>query len=233
MSELDDRPPLPTDWTRDDVRNLKRAASKHDCEALVTLGDFYRDGLRHPGGVVLVRRDRRAARRCFERAAELGDAQGMGVLADHLSGLGARASDVARAERLYRRSFRNGYSTAAYNLASTYRNRGRYRQAVRWYQRAHDAGDPSALLQLALAQLYGVGTRRDPRAARAKLRRVARTRTRYWPAAVGENVRAMLVVAQALLDGWLLPSDYKHGQRWLLRAAAWDSATAKAMLHER
>ena len=231
MSELEDRPPLPTDWSADDVRALKRAAKKDDCEALRTLGGFYDEGLYHPGGVVLVRRDRRAARRCFERAVELGDPQGMGVLADLLSSSG-RASTVRRAEALYRRAFRDGYTTAGYNLATMYRNLGRHREAVRWYQRAHDAGDPSALLQVALAELYGVGIRHNPTAALAKLRRMASTRTKYWPASCGENVEAMLTIARTYLDGWLVPVAYNEGQRWLRRAAAWNSLTAKAMLQE-
>jgi TPR repeat protein len=43
----------------------------------------------------------------------------------------------------------------------------------------------------------------------------------------------MLVIAQALMDGWLVPRDYEEGHRWLRRAAEWDSLTAKAMLEER
>jgi TPR repeat protein len=143
------------------------------------------------------------------------------------------AADIKRAEALYRESFRKGNSIAAYNLAATYQRLQRHRGAFGWYQRAHDAGDPSAPLQLALAELYGVGTKRNGNAAMAKLRRMASSRTKYWPASCGENVEAMLVIAQALMDGWLVPRDYEEGHRWLRRAAEWDSLTAKAMLEER
>src|SRR4051812_47078227 len=108
--------------------------------------------------------------------------------------------------------------------------RRRHRDAVRWYRRAHAAGDPSALLQLGCAELYGLGTRRDPVAAMKKLRTAAASRTKYWPSSTGENVEAMIVIAQTLLDGWLLPRNYNEGIRWLRRAAKWDSAIAKAML---
>lgn len=235
MNAFKDRPPLPSDWTPGHIRNLREAARKDDANALVTLGEFYSDGLRHPDGTVLVRRNLREATRCFERATHLGDAAGMCSLAGHLTHAGARAraSDIVRAEALYRASFRKGYSTAAYNLACTYQNLGRHRDAVRWYQRAHDAGDPSALFQLALAELYGLGTKRKPKIALAKLRRVASLRTKYWPASTGENVRAMIVIAQAFMEGWLVTRDYNEGQRWLRRAADWNSLTAKAMLEER
>lgn len=233
MNEFEDRPPLPSDWKPENVRALQKLARADDACSLVILGGFYEEGLRHPDGTVLVRRDLRAALRCFERAVALGDAMGMDSLATFLARDGARRSDLARAERLYRRSFRGGYTTAAYNLAVTYKRLGRYREAFRWFERAHDAGDPSALLQLGLAELYGVGTKRDPAGALSKLRRMARSRIKYWPASTGENVDAMLAIGQAFMEGWLLPRDYDEGQRWLQRAAEWGSATAKAMLAER
>jgi TPR repeat protein len=232
MNEFRDRPPLPSDWKPENVRALRRLAQRDDANALVDLGVLCEEGLRHPDGTVLVRRNLREARRCFERAVALGDAAGMDSLATFLSRPKARASDIARAERLYRMSFRKGYTTAAYNLAVTYRRLGRYRDAFRWFQRAHEAGDPSALLQLGLAELYGVGTKRDPVAALSKLRRMARSRIKYWPASTGENVDAMLAIARAFLDGWLLPRDHDEGLRWLQRAAEWGSLTAKAMLTE-
>jgi TPR repeat protein len=207
-------------------------ARRDDPDALVNLGVLCEEGLRHPDGTVLVRRNLREARRCFERAVQLGDAAGVDSLATLLSRPGARPADIVRAEALYRSSFRKGYTTAAYNLACEYKHRGRYREAYRWYQRAHDAGDPSAELQLGLAELYGVGTRRDPVRALSKLRRMARSRIKYWPASTGENVEAMLAIGQAFMEGWLLPRDYDEGQRWLQRAAERGSVTAKAMLAE-
>jgi TPR repeat protein len=61
---------------------------------------------------------------------------------------------------------------------------------------------------------------------------MARSRIKYWPPETGEPVEAMLAIAQAFMDGWLLPRDYDEGQRWLVRAAGKGSATAKAMLAE-
>jgi TPR repeat protein len=232
MNKFQDRPPLPRDWTREHVRTLRKLARDGDVDALVTLGDFCLEGLRHPDGTVLVRRNAREGRRHLERATELGDPSGMSSLAGYLSRRGASASEITRAEALYRRAFRMGYETAAFNLATTYKQLGRYRDAVRWYRRAHEAGDPSALLQLARAELYGVGTKRDPKAAIAKLRRVAAAQTKWWPPATGENVQAMIEIARVLLDGWLVPRNFDEAQRWLRRAAKWNSATANAMTEE-
>ena len=229
-SDFEDRPPLPDDWTPEHVDALRAAARRNDAAALSQLGDMYRDGLQRSDGTVLVRRDRKAARRCLERAVALGDAEAMYVLAGVLVDDHRDARTFKRAEALYKRAFHAGESTAAYNLAAVYKSRLRHRDAFRWFQVAHEAGDPSALLQIARAQLYGIGTKRDPSGALAKLRRMANSRTKYWPASTGENVEAMLIIADALMEGWLLPRDFKEGVRWLRRAASWGNATAIALL---
>ncbi len=229
-TDSEERPPLPDDWTPAHVDALRAAAKQDDAGALAQLGDMYRDGWRRSDGTVLVRRDRKAAKRYLERAAALGDAEAMYVLAGLLVEDHRDARTFERAVALYKRAFHAGESTAAYNLAVAYKKRQRYREAFRWFQRAHEAGDPSALLQLARAELYGIGIKRDPSAALTKLRRMANSRTTYWPASGGENVEAMLIIADALMEGWLLPRDFNEGVRWLRRAASWGNATAIALL---
>jgi len=216
--------------TGGNVGAVRAAAGRNEAAALAELGDMYREGWRQSDGTVLLRRDRKAAKRYLERAVALGDAEAMYVLAALLLDHHRDARTFKRAEALYQRAFHAGESTAAYNLAVAYKKRQRYRDAFRWFQRAHEAGDPSALLQLARAQLYGIGTKRDPSGALAKLRRMANSRTKYWPASNGENVEAMLIIADALMEGWLLPRDFNEGVRWLRRAASWGNATAIALL---
>ena len=149
----------------------------------------------------------------------------------HLSNAGP--AGWPRGEALYRRAFRLGQATAAYNLAVTYKTRGRYRDAVAWFRRAHAAGDPSAILDLALAELHGQGTRRNVRGALAKLGQAAEaTETTWYPRSRGENVRAMVHIARVLREGWLVPRDFDASQRWLRRAASWGSATATAIMDE-
>ncbi|NVB77619.1 MAG: sel1 repeat family protein [Kofleriaceae bacterium] len=198
----------------------------------MTLGEHYREGLVGKGGAVLVRRDLRAARRCLERAAALGDTDGMSSLASLLADERPTASTLKRAAALYRTAYRNGNTTAAYNLAVLHKRHGRHRLAVAWFERAYRAGDPSALLQLGLAELYGVGTPRNGAAGIAKLEAMANSTTKYWPRSTGENVEAMLVLADTLMRGWLVPRDYETAIAWLQRAASWDNATAKTILRE-
>ncbi len=229
------RPELPPSlsyvWTAAAVRTIRLQAEQGNVEALSQLGGFCLDGLRSRGGGVLIRRDVRAGRRFLERGVALGDTGAMLELASHLSHAGP--AGWRRGVALYRRAFRLGEATAAYNLAFTYKLRGRYREAVAWWRRAHAAGDPSAILDLALAELHGQGTRRNVRSALAKLRQAANaTETKWFPRSSGENVRAMIHLARVYGEGWLVPRDLAESVRWLRLAAEWDSAIAKAMLVE-
>lgn len=60
---------------------------------------------------------------------------------------------------------RLGDTTTMLNIAAGYRILGRRVLAFRWWKRAADAGDGDALLEIAYAYQYGVGTRRNIEAA--------------------------------------------------------------------
>lgn len=206
--------------TRDDVAALEQAAAAQDADALVILAVLYEDGdARDAKGKLLARRDVARARRYYARAAELGSPAAITVIADGLTKKGHGAKALAEAELLYRRAFRLGYNTAAENLAATYMNLGRYNDAVRWYRRAEAAGSPTASLELARAELYGMGTRRDARRAFARLERLARQRLGWnnWL-----RVEAMQLMADALMNGWLVRRDFARGEALLRRAAKLD-----------
>jgi TPR repeat protein len=110
-----------------------------------------------------------------------------------------------------------------------YRNLGRHVDAVRWYRRALDAGYQSAHLELARAELYGVGTRRNLPSALARLERVAEGIAYAAPI---EQTEAMLLMADALRNGWLLRRDYQSALRLLRRAARLGCEAAKGMLSD-
>lgn len=199
---------------------MRKAAASHDRDALAKLAQLYDQGTAcDTDGKLLVKRDRRRARTYYARAAQLGDPGSITAVADSLTPRGHSLRALAQAEKLYRRAFRLGDNTAADNLAATYQNLGRYRDAVRWYRRAAAAGSPTAPLEIARAQLYGTGTRRDARAAFARLERLARQRLGWnnWL-----RVEAMQLMADALMNGWLVRRDHARGDAWLRRAAQLD-----------
>ena len=221
----------PFTWTAAQVDDLRAASARDDAEALATLATLYRDGVAGRAGTWIVRRSARAERTCLERAAKLGDASAMSELADMLvdkQDLGA--STFRRAMRLYRRAFAGGYAVAAFNLARTYQACGRYRDAVRWFRTASAAGVEGAALEVARAELLGMGTRRDISAALQKLRATAQSSVRYYPAESGDNVEAMLLIAETYTSGWLVRRDVREARRWLRLAAKRGSLVAKGLL---
>jgi TPR repeat protein len=229
------RPPTPAELglghTRASISKLLDAARRDQSWALVNLGGLYQDGIVDPRGRTILRRNDREAARCLERAAELGDMDGIVGLADLLSA-DRNGRGLARAVSLYRRAYGRGDHTAAFNLACTYQNLGRFRDAVTWFRRALEAGDPDASMELARAELNGLGTRRNVRSAFARLRAIANGPTNRWPPN-GDRIEAILVMADALVTGWPVRRNYNEGLRWLRRARSLGSKVAAAMLEDR
>ena len=182
-------------------------------------------------GTIHIRRSAARAHHYTERAAALGDVGSITSIADKLTASGSRA-DFLRGVAMYHRAIRKGYSTAMHNLALKYLNAGAHTKAVRWYRRAATARidpDESALLEVARAELSGVGTRRNARAAIRKLEKLARSKTWYHPT-YANQIEAMIVLADAYIYGWVVPRDYELGRRWLKRAALAGSKIAEALL---
>ena len=102
------------------------------------------------------------ARQLFERGAALGNVECLTRLARlHDAGLGTSVNK-REAMRLFRQAWRQGSSVvAANNIAILYREVGNHRAMFRWFQRAADAGDGSAQLDLAKCYLEALGVRGD------------------------------------------------------------------------
>lgn len=80
-------------------------------------------------------------------------------------------------------------------------------------------GAPTASLEVARAELYGLGTRRNARSALARLERLARQRLGWnnWL-----RIEAMNLMADALMNGWLVRRDFARGEAWLRQASTLD-----------
>lgn len=108
---------------------------------------------------------------------------------------------------------------AAENLAATYLNRGRHRDAVHGFVAPTLPVLVARRSRFARAELYGIGTRRNVRAAFTKLERIAGQKLGWnnWL-----RVEAMQIMADALINGWLVTRDYTRGEVLLRRAATLD-----------
>ncbi len=187
-------------------------------------------------GGILVRMSGAQALRMFRRAAELGDTNGMVLLANSLSRLALKQKPSERtrllleeAMRWERKALRRGGSTAAFNLAMSLLHLGRAHDAVRRFRKLAEEGDDSALLEVARAELLAVGTRRNVVGAMAKFRRVARKGSN---ATEFDREAAMILLATTSYEGWLVRRNYRAAVKWLRRAAAVGSAAARGMLQD-
>ncbi len=109
----------------------------------------------------------------FLEAAKAGDTRAqmnIGYLYD--TGQGVRASRT-QAMHWYRKAARQGKAAAATNIGAIYRDEGRLRLALRWFERAVALGDADALLDMAVLQS---GPLKDAAGARRLLSRALRSK---------------------------------------------------------
>jgi TPR repeat protein len=93
--------------------------------------------------------DFRNAFKCLLAGAQLGDSGSQLNLGNfYTSGKGTRKS-LEKAAYWYKKAYRNGYSTAALNLAIDRRNQGNVRSAVFWFKKAIAMSDGEACIELA------------------------------------------------------------------------------------
>ena len=120
-------------------------------------------------------------------------------------------------------------SVVEFNLAVTLLRHRQHEAAVRIFRSLAKSSSfaVEASLELAKAQLFGLGTKRDVGGAIKKLRFVARS-TR--PVTQFSRETAMVMLADLHLHGWAVRRDYRAAVRWLRRAEAIGSASAQGLL---
>lgn len=122
-----------------------------------------------------MRRNSGYAVRLFRRAAHSGDGEAAGALG-HAYDLGQGVlRNTALAIKWYRRAVEHGETIAAANMATVYRDQGHLRLAHQWYLRAMKMDDGDAAVNAGYGYLYGIGIRKDLRAARRLLRVAVRS----------------------------------------------------------
>lgn len=136
------------------------------------------EGFRTPDGRVLLPRRIRAGAALVAAAADEGHVPAFQRLAlCYDCGEGVQRSEEA-ALYWYRRAFRGGDVSAAFNASTVYRDRGDRRGQRRWLRRGADLGDPDAVLELAKLTLDSkvtVAARTEALRGLAKLARQAGT----------------------------------------------------------
>ena len=109
---------------------------------------MYLEGRKSKAGVTILSRSAARGARLLTRAAGAGKFTAVFRLAvcfDFGEGVKRNPSTAAA---LYRRAARGGIADAATNLAVSYRERGNWRLAERWFRKAARLGETDALMEL-------------------------------------------------------------------------------------
>ena len=101
--------------------------------------------------------------------------------------------------QLLKKQLRAGSSTAANNIAATYRKLGNARRAFQWWRRTAGLQDGDAWLEVGYCLQYGVGTRRNAATAiRAYRRAIASDYTTEYGCEEARYHLAVALVARGL-----------------------------------
>lgn len=211
-------PSRPYTRTRKFWKTLLARANEGNPEAESELAAYFEYGCKDSRGRVLATHSSRKAAQWYRRAAEHGDSGAQLALGNLFGGKGAKAN-LAESLRWYKKSFRGAYaSSAANNIAVTYRQNGRLRQAVAWFRKGVVKGDDAGMgVQLGIHYYWGKGVRADHASAVRLFRRAIRVAN---PSAISEYERdnAFFYLAIAYLEGKGVKRSISMARKLLERA---------------
>lgn len=211
------------------LARLKESATKaDDGEVIWELAAAYEDGVVDNKGVVLLEKNPKRAAELYYRGVKLGNVGCMVNLANLLArGRGVRR-DIRAALRLEILAARKGDPGGAFNAGISYKKLRDFRKSLRWFRQAEVMGNDSARLEIAKAQLYGLGTKRNVREAIGNLKAVVDARR----CSAGESEEACLLLAYLYIDGWLVPRAHRRSIQWLTEAQKKGSTIASAAIRD-
>ena len=203
--------------SRKEWNQLRRAADDGVALAQFELGSGFEWGVQDPAGRCVAAPNRDSAKRWYLAAAQAGHAAAQSAMSRLLSADAKTLSDLRVAIAWGKKAVAQGDFSAAFNLATVFRDMGQLRQALSWYRCAESMGDGDATLQIGLSLMFGLGVRRDVQGARSAFLRVisggtdssvcqrSREDARFWLAVIDlidgrRHTKRSLSDARALLE---------------------------------
>ncbi|MCL2298489.1 MAG: sel1 repeat family protein [Proteobacteria bacterium] len=207
---------------------LTKSAEQGVAEAQWELGYYYANGAATKSGEVLAPQDKTAAISWYLRAAKQEYADAKISLSCLLSE--GDHPDYKAAIFWAKSAIAQGNEFAAYNLGIIYRDLGKPKSALRYYQLATAMGDADAHLQIGLCHLLGHGTAINHSAAQESFQKVlqspveattqrSRENALYWLALLnlmGLGHRRNLAQARNLLMQANADDDHEQANELLL-----------------
>jgi TPR repeat protein len=140
----------------DTLKAMVVLANKGDAEAQYHVGMMYNNGIG-------TEQDRKQAFEWFQKSAAAGDPLGAYKLGCYYDGQGAGivALDADQALKYKLVSAEAGYALAQNDVGILYDKRENSEEALKWWKRAGDQGNPNALFSLSRAYSAGKGVPKD------------------------------------------------------------------------
>lgn len=210
--------------------SLRSAADSGDANAQWEIGHCYEEGVKDKSGRLLADANPDAALKWYRASASQGNRQAQNSLGVILSSGGEISKDLPGAIYWLKLAIAQGDSTAAFNLATIYRDMGKPKLAFRWYQKSGAMGDNDANLQIGLCQLFGFGARQDFASALSSFERVITCdpttccqrsieNARYWLSVLqlirGPTTKGKLARVRSLLETANADNDHEQANELL------------------
>ena len=149
------------------VEYYRLAAEQGDGDGQWRLGTMYEFGIGIPENKAI-------AAEWYAKAAEQGDPHGqwrLGILYEY--GDGGLKKDVDKAMEWYLKASLQDLPFAQWCLGTVLEDKNLYEDAVKWYTRSAEQGDPNGQYRLAYAYEFGTGVEKDPSIALEWYRKAA------------------------------------------------------------
>ena len=203
-------------------------AQEGDPEAQWEVADSYQSGCKDDQGNILVERSPQKAAEWFRNAAEAGHAPAQNNLGVMLGDGDGVEKDPVLALHWLKKAWKRGDSCAPQNIAITYRDMGKLKRAVHWFEKCAETGDDDAILQVGIHCFWGKGVTKD----------WVKAVYCYQRAIEGKNIAeasrddAYFYLAIAYLEGQGVTKSVPKAKRLLKRANRDnDHLAARALLH--
>ena len=211
-------------------KTLKLLAEDGDPEAQWEVGYLYEFGAKDKYGHVLTASDIGAAMMWYQASASQGNRHAQNALSRILSSAGEVECDFPLAIHWAKKAIAQGDWSAAFNLATIYRDLKKPKLAFRWYQRAAAMGDVDAFFQIGLCYLFGFGTKQDFDAAQSSFKRIlnedsntscqrSKENAQYWISIIclilGPRTNRSVVRIRSMLENANADNDHEQANELL------------------
>ncbi len=144
---------------------LLAKARRGNPDAQWEVGFYYEEGAVDNSGFTIVKPKPLRALHWYTLSAENGNDSSQNALSVLLSTGDGIKRDINSAIYWSKQAIKQGNASAAHNLGTIYRDLKKFSLAFQWYKRAVEMGSMDSLFQVGLCYLFGIGTKKDYKAA--------------------------------------------------------------------